>query len=109
MRQAVTDPCVPCTNMMDVKAKLERYDQSHLLSFYGQLNSDDRKALVDQLDSIDFKECEEMFKEALQVMEQQETSTGKSIEPVPISEFGSALTCGEEKIQEYWNEGKGKI
>ncbi|XP_044761044.1 UDP-N-acetylhexosamine pyrophosphorylase-like protein 1 [Coccinella septempunctata] len=97
--------CATCTSMMDIKVALDKYEQTHLLSFYGHLSIEERKSLLDQLASIDFKEAREMFQEALEVMEQQESLTGKTIEPVPISEFGSALTCGEAKIQEYWNAG----
>lgn len=101
----VSKACGTCNKMIDVKNALDDNDQEHLLRFYDQLTPEHKKSLFDQLASIDFHEASNMYSEALEVMEQQETMSGKIIEPVPISEFGSALTCGEDKIQEYWNNG----
>ncbi|KAL3284178.1 hypothetical protein HHI36_018344 [Cryptolaemus montrouzieri] len=99
------EDCSVCSRLDEIKKTLEICNQTHLLQFYNDLSADERENYLELLKSTNFVAMNDLFQEALEVLEEQENLSGKIIEPVAVSDFGSALTCGQEKIQFYWNSG----
>ncbi|HHT37825.1 MAG TPA: UDPGP type 1 family protein [Mollicutes bacterium] len=46
----------------DVLSKLKKYNQEHLLRFYDELNDAEKKHLLDQINTIDFEQMNELYK-----------------------------------------------
>ena len=48
-------------NIDKIKKKLKKYNQEHLLGFYNNLNSSEKKFLLKQLNNTDFKGIYSLF------------------------------------------------
>jgi UDP-N-acetylglucosamine/UDP-N-acetylgalactosamine diphosphorylase len=65
----------------DIKEKLVKYGQEHLLSFMDELSSDQQAILLAQLENIDFEELEELIEEY--VLQKPEAKIPEDITPAP--------------------------
>jgi len=65
----------------DLKSKLKRYGQEHLLAFIDELDSKERKRLISQIAHIDFEELEELIEKY--VIHKPETNIPDDISPAP--------------------------
>ena len=62
--------------------KCSEYGQEHLLRFYDQLNEQERDSLISQIENIDFKQMEELYRQAVSD-EDIEDLTGR-ISPINV-------------------------
>lgn len=66
---------------LEIKEKLEKYGQSHLLEFYDELYEHERHKLLSQLHSIDFEKVNSLYENLREVP----IPTGETIEPIDYS------------------------
>jgi UDP-N-acetylglucosamine/UDP-N-acetylgalactosamine diphosphorylase len=50
------------TNYDELKNKLEKYGQEHLLRFWNELNDEEKKELTESINEIDFEQLDELIK-----------------------------------------------
>ncbi len=62
----------------NIKIKLEKYNQEHLLNFYGELNENEKKHLIDQVNVIDFDLIENLYSGIGKVKEEVEVTSMSS-------------------------------
>jgi putative uridylyltransferase len=79
----------------EIKKKLEKYGQEHLLMFYDKMNADEQKELLNKIENIDFKLMDNLYKNAKKTADFKK----EVIEPVEYVEK-SKLTSAERKMYE---------
>ena len=50
----------------ELKAKLEKYDQTHLLKFYDQLSHEQQLLLLQDISNVDFEDIKAFFQQVCQ-------------------------------------------
>ncbi|MFW5799227.1 MAG: UTP--glucose-1-phosphate uridylyltransferase, partial [Spirochaetota bacterium] len=50
------------TNYDELKSKLDKYGQEHLLRFWNELNDEEKKELTESINEIDFEQLDELIK-----------------------------------------------
>ncbi|MBN2104460.1 UDPGP type 1 family protein [bacterium] len=88
-----------------LKATLEKYHQSHVLRYWGDLDNEERKRLIDQLDDIDFN----LVLYLASLLKNTKKSEPLKMSPAPVIDlpetkeekaaFENARTLGEEVIR----------
>lgn len=79
----------------EIKKKLEKYGQEHLLMFYDKMNLEEQKQLLNKIENIDFELMENLYKNANQVPDLKK----EIIEPVEYVEKAK-LTSAEKNMFE---------
>lgn len=77
----------------EIKKKLEKYGQEHLLMFYDKMNEEEQKELLNKIENIDFDLMEKLYKNAQKPADFE----NNIIEPVEYVEK-SKLTSAEKKM-----------
>lgn len=49
------------SNYLNIKSKLEEYEQEHLLKFYNELNEIEKQELIDDILSVDFEQMKMLY------------------------------------------------
>ncbi len=81
--------------LTEIKKKLEKYGQEHLLMFYDKMNLEEQKQLLNKIENIDFELMENLYKNANQVPDLKK----EIIEPVEYVEKAK-LTSAEKNMFE---------
>lgn len=79
----------------EIKKKLEKHGQEHLLMFYDKMNEDEQKELLNKIEQIDFQLMESLYKNANKTADFKK----EVIEPVEYIEK-TKLTVSEKNIYE---------
>jgi UDP-N-acetylglucosamine/UDP-N-acetylgalactosamine diphosphorylase len=93
-------------NFENLKEKLTRYGQEHLLAFWDQLNDEERKHLVQDIQELDLEEIQSFFKRATASLEESSAKLDDRMEAIPESTFMSTTRTDSEKLKVYEQEGK---
>jgi UDP-N-acetylglucosamine/UDP-N-acetylgalactosamine diphosphorylase len=72
---------VGCLMLEDIKSKLKKYNQEHLLNFYNELSNEEKGHLINQINSIDFDLLINLFKNINKKEEDAEITSMTSYEP----------------------------
>jgi UDP-N-acetylglucosamine/UDP-N-acetylgalactosamine diphosphorylase len=67
----------------DIKLKLEKYNQEHLLKFYDELTEEEKKHLLKQINSIDFELMNDLFQIIDMKEEEANITAMASFPPTP--------------------------
>lgn len=86
----------------EAKKKLEKYNQTHLLSQYEKLNEANKEYLLNQIINIDFEQIKKLYK---QTKEEIKLGTEK-IEPISYVEKEK---LSEEEREKYFKIGEEEI
>lgn len=90
-----------------LRERLQTFGQEHLLQFWDELNNDERKALVEDIQELNLEEVQSFFKRATHSL--SGTKNGEKLddrlEPIPESKYMSISRTSEEKLQMYQREG----
>lgn len=86
----------------EIKEKLKRYKQEHILSFLDELSEDQQEKLFSQIEEIDFEELEELIEQY--VLQKPETKIPADISPAPYF----SETPENEKQQELYRNAEIK-
>ncbi len=79
----------------EIKKKLEKYNQKHLLMFYDKMSEEEKKELLNKIENIDFELMQDLYKNANQVPDLKK----EIIEPVEYVEKAK-LTSAEKNMFE---------
>ena len=60
-----------------LKSKLDKYNQTHLLSFIDELDENAQNQYLDEIDSIDFDQLSKLYQKSIDVLDQ--TDVGKGV------------------------------
>ena len=77
-------------DIKELKKKLKKYNQEHLLLKYDEMNDADKQRLLNEINNIDFDLMEKLYKQATSPIEQSE----ETIEPIEHIEKAK-LTAAE--------------
>lgn len=94
------------TKIENIKEKLVRYGQEHLIKYWDELTDQQRNNLVDDINEINLEEVQSFFKRATSSLEESAKKLDDRMEPIPESTFMSTSRTNEEKLKVYENEGK---
>ncbi|XP_053229928.1 UDP-N-acetylhexosamine pyrophosphorylase-like protein 1 isoform X2 [Podarcis raffonei] len=97
----------------EIRARLERAGQSHLLRFWGELDPAQRDSLLESLAKLDAEELGEHCRRAAEACAREEEPRqerlGCRIEPVPPEFFGSVCRSDPRTLEQWEEEGLRKI
>ena len=82
----------------EMRAKLNRYGQAHILRFYEELNRSQKEILENQIAAIDFESMETVFRQICR----SQAETPAQIEPIPCTVKASWT---KEEQQTYRRKG----
>ena len=84
----------------EILNKLEKYNQTHLLKFYDELNDKEKEELLNQIDNIDFDYINELYnnKDVIEMTDKEITSIPATDKDKLDKEMYSAL--GEKTIKD---------
>ena len=88
-------------NLEEIKIKLSKYGQEHLLNFYSELSEKEQQELLEQIDNLDLEQITKLFET------RNETANLKD-EITPIK-FVDKLKLSSSEIEEYEKIGKDII
>ena len=97
--------------LSELRVKLEKHGQSHLLRFWDQLSKDQRTALLADLASIDFAQVNENFRQVTSPSNHPsadphpEGALDDLLEPVPSDCFGSYSKSDPSTLKAYEDVG----
>lgn len=81
--------------LTEIKKKLEKYGQEHLLMFYDKMDTEEQKELLNKIDQIDFELMENLYKNANKTADFKK----EVIEPAEYVEKAK-LTSAEKNMYE---------
>jgi len=87
-------------NVAQLKSKLKRYGQEHVLTWWKDLSDNERLHLSSELDEVDLEEMENMWKKTCGEDKVSDRDMS-SMEPVEAELCGSMLTATHEDINQY--------
>ena len=88
-------------NLENIKEKLKKYNQEHLLNFYDKLTEEKKKVLINQIQEIDFDLIKELYNNR-----NIEAKLECEITPIPYTDKAK-LT--EEQLMDYKKNGESVI
>ncbi|KAF5300194.1 hypothetical protein FQA39_LY11228 [Lamprigera yunnana] len=92
-----------------LKTRLENTDQLHLLHFWNELTNEEKNNFASQLDSINFEDVNDLFRDAIRSLEEDTKKLDNRMKPVPESQFESEETSTPETLERYNNIGLEQI
>lgn len=92
-----------------LKEKLTRYGQEHLLRFWDELNDEERNLLVSDIKELNLEEVQQFFKRATASLEEDSQKLDDRMRPVLESTFMSTQRTNREQLNVYEHEGKHLI
>ncbi|KAJ8923702.1 hypothetical protein NQ315_010283 [Exocentrus adspersus] len=91
--------------LSEIKKILSDCQQYHLLKFWDELNEKEQKLFLDQLDTIDFKEANDIFRRAQNSLEEDVKKLDNRMQPIPKEQFESEKTTNADTLEEYRTVG----
>lgn len=93
-------------NVNDLKLRLSRCGQEHLLQFWNELDEAQQAELYAELQAMNFEELNFFFQKAIENFNQssQQEKMDARMEPVPREVLGSA-TRDQDRLQAWESEG----
>ena len=82
-------------NLNEIKAKLKKYGQEHLLLFYDKLNDEQKEELLNQIENIDFDLMKDLYENTKKPLDLGNVT----IEPIEHTDK-SRLTVTEKQVYE---------
>ncbi|XP_050506086.1 UDP-N-acetylhexosamine pyrophosphorylase isoform X2 [Diabrotica virgifera virgifera] len=93
----------------ELRAILERNGQSHLIQFWDKLTNEEQDVFVDQLNTINFGEANQLFKNAMLSLNDQGTKLDSKMKPVPAHTFESEEEVNSDVLAQYKKIGLEEI
>ena len=94
-------------NIEAVRAILEKHDQSHLLKFEKELSSEEREALLEEIQSIDFGRLKVSFDESQHLATANTEKKDARLSPLSPEICGSTLK--DQELVPSWEKGGLKV
>lgn len=93
------------TNFEVLKETLTRYGQEHLLRFWDELNDDERKQLISDIQELNLEEVQSFFKRATASLEESSEKLDDRLQPLPDSAYLSISRSSSDQLKIYEEEG----
>ena len=93
------------TNFENLKEKLVRYGQEHLLRFWEELSDSEQQQLIKDIQELDLEEIQSFFKRATASLEEGSAKLDDRLEPVPENTYMSTSRASKEQLNVYEKEG----
>ena len=93
----------------ELKEKLKKYGQEHLLRCWDTLTEDERQTFAAQLSNIDFEKVQRLSAIALEDLNNPQTKKDEFIEPLPEDIVGKMTESSPEQLEEWYNEGLKQV
>lgn len=90
-------------NIKEIKIKLKRLNQEHLLQFYDKFSDEEKENYICHLNSLDLEVAARLFQRAKAFL--NETREVTSMKPVPPAQFGSEEGSDIETLERYRLKG----
>lgn len=97
------------TNFEGLKETLTRYGQEHLLRFWDELNDNQRKQLISDIQELNLEEVQAFFKRATASIEESSAKLDDRLQPVPESTFMSISRTSKDQLKIYDDEGLSRV
>lgn len=98
---------MPSADIEDLRKQLSAHGQDHLLKFWSRLTVDQKAHLVADIQSVDFGDLLNAFKETVANKENNNQKLDQLIEPIPDALHEGVSRCTPEQLQAYREAGKG--
>ena len=85
-----------------LKSKLEECGQEHILSFWNELDEDEKNSLKTQIENIDFRQIKNLYENSLK----NQPFSMDTISPIP---YFNSLEMSEQEKQNYTKTGEEVI
>lgn len=92
-----------------MKTHLTNANQSHLLRFWDDLTNEERNEFLVHLNTINFDESNELFRNALLSLEDDVEKLDSRMRPIPASQFESEERSTPEQLEKYRRIGLNEI
>lgn len=92
-------------NFQDLKEKLARFGQEHLVKFWDDLNDEERSLLIADIKEINLEEVQSFYERATASLEENAEKLDDRLQAVPESTFMSTTRTDKEQVKVYEYEG----
>lgn len=92
---------VPQMIKSDLLDYLSKYNQQHLVSFWDELNENEKKSFYNELISLNYEEINNFFQRVQNERNEQATIFDSQMQPVPNELKGSVLKSNNEQLKAY--------
>lgn len=99
---------MPSADVEDLRKQLASYGQDHILKFWSRLTADQKSHLVADIQSVDFEDLLNAFKETKTNRENNNQKLDQLIEPIPDELHEGVSRCTPDQLQAYREAGKQK-
>lgn len=89
-----------------LKEKLAKHGQEHLVRFWSELDDEERNQLVADIKELNLDEVETFFKRATASLEESSEKLDDRLQPISESTFMSTTRTSKEQLKVYEHEGK---
>lgn len=100
---------MPSADVDDLRKQLAAYGQEHILKFWSRLSSDQKSHLVADVQSVDFADLMNAFKETVANRENNNQKLDLFLEPIPEELHEGVSRCTPEQLQAYREAGLREI
>ena len=97
---------MPSADVEDLRKQLASFGQDHLLKFWSRLTVDQKSQLVADIQSVDFEDLNNAFRETVSNRENNNQKLDQLIEPIPEELHEGVSRCTSEQLQAYREAGK---
>lgn len=95
--------------LLQLRAILEKNNQAQLLHFYEDLDDEEKHKLLAQLSTINFSEVNQLFKNAMESLNEQGVKLDSKMKPVPSHTFESEEGINSDLLAQYRKMGLEEI
>ncbi|XP_023313065.1 UDP-N-acetylhexosamine pyrophosphorylase-like protein 1 [Anoplophora glabripennis] len=92
-------------SLEDIRTKLGKYNQSHVLQFWEELAPEAQTNFLSQLSDINFDDVSNLFNRALGSLSEETKKLDTLMEPIPPDQFEYEKGVDEDKLEEYRKKG----
>ncbi|KAG0264485.1 UDP-N-acetylglucosamine pyrophosphorylase [Mortierella polycephala] len=96
-------------NVQQLKQRYQAAGQGHLLAFYDDLNEEEQKKLLDQLETLNVERVNRIHQKATTCPSPMLNNQAALLAPLPEECFDSILEASKDKIQEWQTIGLNQI
>ena len=88
-----------------IRERLEKYGQVHLLKYWEEISEEQRRHLKSDIEELNLEELTRFYERATASLNEGKEKLDDRIEPIPESQFLSISRTSDEKKKFYKNEG----
>lgn len=97
------------TAFEQIRERLERYGQVHLVKYWNELTEEQRRELTSDIDELNLEELQTFFERATMTLAENGGKLDDRMQPIPDSQFLSISRTSTEQIRLYEEEGLRQI